>query len=238
MSQWQQYSEKFNYITPREQYLIIATGLVAIIFILFSLFLDAPLQRIDQLKGQVADSQQSSRNNQSSIEVLEQALSDDPNITLKQELAQYQTKLGSIDEKLLTLTSDLIDPIQMRYALIKLLKLQTGVKLLSFEVLPARPITQDKSPSSDENTAELANKTAPVVNTAQGQPEQLRLYRHGIKIKLQGRYFQLRDYLTQLEGLSWTFFWQGFDYQLKAYPQSELEVEIYSLSTAQEFIGV
>ena len=64
------------------------------------------------------------------------------------------------------------------------------------------------------------------------------LYRHAIKIKLSGSYFQLRDYLIQLESLSWKFFWQEFNYQLKEYPVSELEIEMYSLSTKREFIGV
>ncbi len=232
MAQWQVYSEKFNNITNREQYLIIATGLVGIIFILYSLFLDTPFQRVSQLNKEITQTQQNNRNNINSIAVLEQALSEDPNIALKRELTQYQAKLGEIDQQLLKLTSDLIDPIQMRYALIKLLKLQSGVKLLSFEVLPAQPVT--KSKVDDEDSGEKST----LVKSEQTESSQLRLYRHGIKIKLQGKYFQLRKYLAQLEGLSWKFFWQEFNYQLKEYPVSELEVEIYSLSTAQEFIGV
>jgi len=232
MAQWQVYSEKFKNITNREQYLIIATGLVGIIFILYSLFLDTPFQRVSQLNKEITQTQQNNRNNINSIAVLEQALSEDPNIALKRELTQYQAKLGEIDQQLLKLTSDLIDPIQMRYALIKLLKLQSGVKLLSFEVLPAQPVT--KSKVDDEASGEKST----LVKSEQTESSQLRLYRHGIKIKLQGKYFQLRKYLAQLEGLSWKFFWQEFNYQLKEYPVSELEVEIYSLSTAQEFIGV
>jgi len=232
MSQWLVYSEKFNNITPREQYLIIATGLVAICFILYSLFLDAPMQRIEQLSQQISQTQQSNLNNKNSMQVLEQALLEDPNIALQNELSQYQAKLGEIDQQLLHLTSDLIDPIQMRFALIKLLKLQKGVKLLSFEVLPARPVTKNNAETSDGQNDKA------IQSTSTAQNKQLRLYRHGIKIKLQGQYFQLKGYLAQLEGLSWKFFWQEFNYQLKAYPVSELEVEIYSLSTAQEFIGV
>jgi len=232
MAQWLAYSEKFSNTTPREQYLIIASGLVAIIFILYSLFLEAPIQRVEQLNKQVIQTEQNNKNNQDSIRVLEQALSEDPNVALRKQLLQYQAKLGGIDERLLALTSDLIDPIQMRYALIKLLKLQEGVKLLSFRVLPASAVTQSKTNSA---TDKIANVT---VGDIKAQTEQLQLYRHGINIKLQGQYFQLKDYLTQLEGLSWTFFWQEFDYQLKVYPVSELEIEIYSLSTAQEFIGV
>jgi MSHA biogenesis protein MshJ len=232
MSQWLVYSEKFSNSTPREQYLIIASGLVAIIFVLYTWFLEAPIQRVEQLNKQVIQTEQSNKNNQDTIQVLEQALSEDPNIALRKQLLQYQDKLGGIDQRLLTLTSDLIDPIQMRYALIELLKLQKGVKLLSFKVLPARAVTQSKTqPETDEIV------TASVGDT-KAQTQQLHLYRHGISIKLQGQYFQLKDYLTQLERLSWTFFWQEFDYQLKVYPVSELEIEIYSLSTAKEFIGV
>jgi MSHA biogenesis protein MshJ len=234
MTQWQLYSEKFTNISTREQYLIIVTGLVAIVFILYSLFLDTPFQRINQLNKDITQTQQSNRDNKSSIAMLEQALREDPNVALKRELSQYQTKLGAIDQQLLQLTSDLIDPIQMRYALIKLLKLQQGVKLLSFEVLPAQPVTKSKNKASDNISAEKL----PEANKLNAETSQLRLYRHGIKIKLQGQYFQLKKYLAQLEGLSWKFFWQEFDYQLKTYPVSELEVEIYSLSTAQEFIGV
>ena len=234
MEQWTAYSDKFNSSTTREQYLIIATGLVAIIFILFSVFLDTPMQRIEQLNSEIAKTQKNNQDNIATMQILEQALSGDPDVALKKELAQYQDKLGEIDEQLLALTSDLIDPFQMRLALIKLLKLQKGVKLLSFEVLPASPVTKAKV----ETTTALDADTQTTLTALDSQPEQLRLYRHGIKIKLQGQYFQLKDYLSQLEGLSWKFFWQEFDYQLKAYPVSELEIEIYSLSTAQEFIGV
>ena len=138
-TQWLAYSEKFQSSTVREQYLIIATGLVAVIFILFSFFLDGAIQRIEQLNNEISNTQQSIENNTASIEILEQALSSDPNKALKKELTQYQGKLGEIDQQLLELTSDLIDPIQMRFALIKLLKLQKGVQLLSFEVLTGKP---------------------------------------------------------------------------------------------------
>lgn len=236
MSQWLTYSEKFNNTTPREQYLIIASGLVAIIFVLYSLFLDEAIQSIEKYNQQISNIEQDIESKSNSIQVLEQALREDPNVALQKELSQYQAKLGNVDEKLLALTSDLIDPIQMRYALIKLLKLQKGVKLLSFEVLPAKPVTENKA--EPEKTVQTITTETVKESIEQSTPKQLRLYRHGIKIKLQGQYFELKDYLTQLEGLSWKFFWQEFDYQLKAYPVSELEIEIYSLSTSQEFIGV
>ena len=116
----------------------------------------------------------------------------------------------------------------MRYALIDLLKTQPSVSLLSFEVMAAQPMTAANQ--STDNNEEAENKRT-------GE-HSLTLYKHGIKLKLKGSYFKLRDYLSQLEKMQWTFFWQEFDYQLIEYPNSELSIEMYSLSTQKEFIGV
>jgi MSHA biogenesis protein MshJ len=59
-----------------------------------------------------------------------------------------------------------------------------------------------------------------------------------MKIKLSGQYFQLRNYLAQLEQLSWTFFWQDFHLQVKDYPLNEVDITIYSLGAEKEFVGV
>jgi len=48
----------------------------------------------------------------------------------------------------------------------------------------------------------------------------------------------LQNYLSQLEKLSWKFFWQDFNFKLTEYPKSELEIEMYSLGTKKEFVGV
>jgi hypothetical protein len=77
-------------------------------------------------------------------------------------------ELGGIDKRLLALTSD---PIQMRYALIKLLKLQQGVKLLSLKVLPASAVTQRKT---NPETDKIATAT---VGDIKAQTQQLQSYR-------------------------------------------------------------
>jgi MSHA biogenesis protein MshJ len=170
------------------------------------------------------------RTAKASIILLEDGLSKDPNSELKRQISQYKERLNKADVNLLKLTSDLISPIQMRHALMQLLKTQKGVSLQSFQVVAAEPITL----ASAKPIAKIEGAVADVESNKQ----EMVLYRHAIKIKLSGSYFQLRDYLTQLEALSWKFFWQEFNYQLKEYPVSELEIEMYSLSTKREFIGV
>ena len=237
MQLWRTYSEKFLAISQREQILILVSGLVVIIFGFFNLSIDGNLVAIAQDKKQVRQLSSANRSMENSIQTLQQSLMQDPNAALNRQIEQYEHKLAKVDQALLTLTSDLIDPIQMRHALVELLKVQKGVSLASFQLIGATPMAMGSSRTADEKSGQAQEKAPDKAEDAKAEVESLVLYRHGIKIKLQGSYFQLRDYLTQLESLQWKFFWQEFHYQLKEYPISELDIEIYSLSTRQEFIG-
>jgi len=232
MMKWQNYSDKFSLLSMREQVLVTSTGLVAIIFILFFYVIEGTFNNVANANKHNSNLMSETRNLQNTIVELQNALRNDPNENLKREIAQYQQKVAKIDQSLLALTSKLVDPIQMRLALEQLLRMQKGVKLVSFEVLGAQPIASKSQPVNNNNNVKVVKKT---VNE---NAVDIGLYRHTIKLKLNGTYFQLRDYLAQLENLPWKFFWEKFDYQLTTYPKSELNIEIYSLSLKQEFIGV
>ncbi len=227
--QWQEYSDNFLNLTIREQYLIFMSGLVAAFFIIFYLFIDE--QMIDNKKSsqQITRLQSSTQSLKISTVEMQAALKRDPNEDTRKKIAQYEAKLAKADKNLLSLTSELISPVQMRHALLDLLKLKKGVSLLSFELLGARPLLEKPETSTANSKVDSKIET---------DHSQLNLYRHGIKIKLSGRYFALRDYLSQLEKLSWKFFWQDFNFKLIEYPNSELEIEMYTLGTKKEFVGV
>jgi MSHA biogenesis protein MshJ len=229
--QWKAYCEKYLAISPREQYMVLFTGLIAIIFIIHTFFIDDNTKKINKFEKEVTQISKVNRAAKASIMLLEDGLSKNPNSALNKQISQYKDRLKKVDVDLLQLTSDLISPIQMRHALMQLLKTQKGVSLQSFEVIAAEPITLSHSTPA-------INVDGNQVTDVDRDHQEMVLYRHAIKIKINGSYFQLRDYLTQLEALSWKFFWQEFNYQLKEYPVSELEIEMYSLSTKREFIGV
>jgi len=237
--QWQEYSDNYLKLTIREQYLIFLTGLVALFFIIFYLFIDTKMIENKKSSQQIVRLQSSTQSLKISTIEMQAALQRDPNEDTRNKIAQYEAKLAKVDEKLLTLTSDLISPVQMRYALLDLLKLEKGVSLLSFELLGAQPLLSGES--TTEQSSELSSKKASEKKATSENvepPVGLNLYRHGIKIKLSGSYFDLQNYLSQLEKLSWKFFWQDFNFKLTEYPKSELEIEMYSLGTKKEFVGV
>lgn len=237
--QWQQYSDKFLTLTAREQYLILLTGLVAVYFIIFHAFIDSTAIQNTKLAKQISTMEADNRNLALSINEYQIALQKDPNKATRDKITQLEQQMAIVDEKLLTLTSELIDPIQMRFALMELLKVEPKVSLMSFELIGAEPLLsqQDLVPATANNNASSGQQPPqiPVIDT---EAAGLNLYKHGIRIKLSGSYFDLRDYLLQLEKLKWKFFWKDFNFSLTEYPMNELAIEIYSLGTKEDFVGV
>lgn len=231
MSNWQDYNRKFNETTPREQYLIVATGVFLIGFLLFTLFIDEPYQKITKLEKQIVDSKRKIKNNDNTISMLSANLSgnNDPNKRINEKLLQAKRELEAANRELSKLSSGLIAPAMMKQALIDFLESQPGIKVIDFSISAPELIVDKKSTLSDKDN---------LLQFGDEKVGHLTLYRHTIQMSLQGGYFELRDYLKKLEALSWRFVWQSFNYTSRKYPEGQLDIKIYSLSTEREFIGV
>jgi MSHA biogenesis protein MshJ len=223
---WFDYSQKFLQLSSREQVLLLLSGLAVIFFVMSLLFIDQQQAKMDDFDKQI----ETMRSANSTLDVLikdyQLAIKQDTDVDTHKTIAQLNSQLTEIDNKLSLLNNELISPNQMRTALIKLLALEPGVSLLSFEIIAAQPLL--KSDTVLKVSGKQLTTDAASVN----------LYKHVMKIKLSGQYFQLRNYLAQLEQLSWTFFWQDFHLQVTEYPLNEVDITIYSLGADKEFVGV
>jgi MSHA biogenesis protein MshJ len=70
-------------------------------------------------------------------------------------------------------------------------------------------------------------RTVPAVQV-QGGAE---LYRHGLELTLRGSYFELMQYLHDLERMPARLLWGAVDLQVEKYPEVRLTVHIHTLST-------
>jgi MSHA biogenesis protein MshJ len=59
-----------------------------------------------------------------------------------------------------------------------------------------------------------------------------------MNLTLQGDYFSTLNYLKALENLPWRIHWDSIDYNVKAYPQAETRIQVYTLSFEQDWLGV
>ena len=64
------------------------------------------------------------------------------------------------------------------------------------------------------------------------------VYEHVVEMRASGSYFQIIQFLTALEALSWRFYWQRLDYKVTEYPNAEIILRVYTLSSEEGLLGV
>lgn len=60
------------------------------------------------------------------------------------------------------------------------------------------------------------------------------LNRYRVSLQLEGSYLATLRYLRALEELPWHFYWEGIDYEVREYPQAQVNLHLYTLGYPQE----
>lgn len=235
MNALQQY---WNARAPREQWLAVAVALLvpALAWLAFG---HEPLAlRLQQLEGEQRSAETRRLEARTALAELQARAAVDPDQTLRQALRAAQAlrdhQLESLDRE----TAALIDPQRMQQVLQDLLQQRPGLRLLALESfsapleLPTPPVAAGQ-PVAANTTADSVTPATPV------------LYRHGMRLTLEGSYFELRDYLRGIEAQSLAaggrrLFWERLDYQVgEAGPgQAKITLELYTLSREAGWVGV
>jgi MSHA biogenesis protein MshJ len=212
-------SIKFFNISLRERTLILVAGLVVIVLLAYTFLLEPSVNTSSKLKRDILLAQSEQVTFQQQISDINQKFKNDPNVVIRERIDILNQEIMSLDAKLQDQTSNLVPATQMANMLENVLLESKGIKLNELASIAPTPIFLSKPDQDNKNpTADL--------------------YQHGVRIVLQGSYFDIHEYLEKLESLQWKFYWKKFDYHVDAYPKGLIELEIYTLSTSKAFIGV
>lgn len=150
---------------------------------------------------------------QSELQLLQQQQLQDPNQSLRDELAQLSARQTLLDERIARLTSALVSPAQMTALLEPVLAQQQGLQPVSLVSLPARRV-------------ELGDGY-----------EDVQLFRHSLQVSMRGSYQGVVSYLRSLDQLPWVIGWEQLTFDVSRYPQGDLTFQVSTLSRQQEVVG-
>lgn len=217
--------QRWLLLEPREQWLSYAVAL-AVVGMLYMLLLGDPLtQRVAKQETLAKAAVLSQQAAQVGLADLQAKLAADPNAPYRSALLTAQASgeqlIGEIDHD----TAGLLPPAKMRAVLQELLRAQPKLRLLALQSFsePLQLATEEP-----DKTPAVAAK-APVT-----------LYRHGLKISLQGGYFDLLLYLQAIQASGWKLHWDSLDYQVGSDgpAQAKINLVLYTLSREAGWIGV
>lgn len=214
MNQWQLLAQRYNQITPRERVLVLATGIFVLGFLAYFLWLDATWSQNAREKSEIKKLQQSNQQMSQQIESLKLALKRDPNEGIRKELEKLKLAIEEQDGRLGELTLDLVSPGQMLPVLQSLLLQTAQVQLLALTSKPPEAVLQNPE-----------------------RPD-LGMFKHSIELHLRGSYFQIHELIEAIEASKWRFYWSRLHYKVESYPNAEVRLQLYTLSTSEDYIRV
>ena len=250
LNYWEQFSD---YIQSREKRERVVLGLTIITIVYgimefgFALGINSEKSR---LEAEAASLLQNIETLQAEETVLLEAIKNDPNTQRRNEIKRLEALAESLDKQLSSLSVGLINASKFPEALRDVLSSNTRLKVIGMKTLAPIELSLTQTTQMVPEITELDRAVAKAegitpeeasrqrLRVLQEQSSSIGVFKHSVIFELKGSYFEVVNYLEQLEHLPWKFYWESLDYQVDAYPKANIIIEVYTLSTEKGVIGV
>ena len=230
---WALLADKINARNTRERALI-AVSCWAIIYLVWDFAFFQPLN-----KQKEALQQRFEATNQTLVQldaqqqVFVRALSSDPNAGRRREIVALKESITVLDNEINRLSDGLIPAPKLPQLLHDVLRANNNLKLVSMRTQPAElfwlPYHKQHAESLPEEDSEEF-----LAALARTEPK---IFKHAVKLALEGSYFDVMLYLDAVEKLEWKVYWDVLDYKVENYPAARVELNVYTLSTEKGVFG-
>ena len=221
----------YESVSLRERKIILITLLSLIFLVVYLLAIEPLLITYKTLNEENNALYNENRLTEKQLQVTLESKYQDPNIPLQQEIRLLENKSLALDEDIGRLTKALVAPKQMVQLLENVLKSDKKMKLISFLNLPKEDVRFSLESSVQESDMNSINEAGK--NSNEGL-----IYKHAFEIEMKATYDSTVGYLKRIDKLPWKVFWQELKYEAGDYPNGNLKIKIYTLSTSKEVLGV
>jgi len=135
-------------------------------------------------------------------------------------IADLESKIREAEKSVEAKQRAFIAPEELPVLLRQMLGRNPQLKLESLRLLPGTPL---------QTPGGAAPASAP--GKPAGAQAGADVYRHGVAVTLTGSYFDLLQYLSELEKLPAPLLWGKFELQVEQYPEVKLTLIVHTLST-------
>lgn len=219
--------EKIDARIMRERVLIFLS-ILAFIFMFWNFAIQTSIDKKTQDTQKSLDTLATQRTMlQAQIMAATQTLKNDPDKQKKEQVAQLETDIGGVEAQLESVSQNLIKADKLPQALQEVLQKTQQLTLLEVKTLPAHELQ-----FVEVTSANGAQQTSTPVDASAG------VYQHAVELRVSGSFNQIVSFLIALEQLPWRFYWQSLDYSVDHYPNAEVTLRVYTLSSDEGLFGV
>ncbi len=231
---------RIDALSLRERVLLFL-AVVAVLYVLWEQTLMTPLER-ERRAAQAAIEQATARIAALDAEAaaIVRRHREDPNAPLRARERELRAAIAEVDARLAELTVGLIAPREMARVLEAVLARDAGLRLVRLENRGRRPLLASRAKEPPERGRErdaAGGGTAQPAAEAGGEGALPRIWRHDVRLELEGSFLAALRYLKALERLDRRFFWDGVVVQVERYPKARVRIDVHTLSLEEGWIG-
>lgn len=209
---WKALLARIDDMSLRERAMLFASISLVILLVAYAALLDPVLRKQKSLIDRVARDQNQINEIRTQIEQIVRAGDAKGRHPEQVAVDALAGQIAELDRSLAAKQSGLIAPERLPALLKDILGRSKGVELESLRLLPGVPVKAGTGETS--------------------------LYRHGVELAVKGSYFELLQYLEELEKRSSVLLWGSVELQVDQYPDVRLRVVIHSLSRNASLLAI
>ena len=229
MRSWESLAARIDALTLRERGFVMA-GVLGVTYFLWAGFIAQPMERQQrELKSNQERIAAEIAGLNAQAQALLQQTKDDPNAIHRVELEALKAELAQMNKDLAGTTDHLVPPGQMAKVLEAVLQESNGLQLQQVASLGSSPLVPETKPAAEAKDADAAEKDTDV--------QARKVYKHGVKLVLQGSFFSVLEFMRKLEQLDWKFFWDALEFRVVDYPDATVEITVFTISLEPTWIG-
>jgi len=139
-------------------------------------------------------------------------------------IAELERKIKETEKRVAAKERAFVAPEELPVLLRQMLGRSSQIRLESLRLLPGTPLPTRGTAGSTPGRPEGSQASSEV-------------FRHGVEVTLRGSYFDLLQYLTELEGLPSPLLWGRVELQVEKYPEVRLTLVVRTLSTRRSLLA-
>lgn len=206
---WETIQALVNARTTRERILLLVTGGALIVSVMYSLLISPIDEQIANIQEEKVNLTQQFDATHSQLLALQGgSRKGQAKNSVEQQLEDLLEKKN---QALMKFKSKIIPPTRIPYLLESMLRDLSDLKLVSLETLERAPF-----------------------NSSKGSNDSSALYKHRVKITFTGEYINMLRYLKRVEKLPFPIGWESLEYKITRFPQAQIVLTIYMLSSPLE----